>query len=201
MKLSIQHQETYSRGELLLRFFFGWLYILIPHFILLIFVGLWGLVLQFVAFWVILFTGHYPESMFAYQVGLLKWDLRLNARIYNVADGYPAFGVNSTDENTDLEIPYPEKVSRGLTLLRLLFGWLFVALPHGFILMFRAFFVGILVFLAWWIVLFTGKYPDFAFSWVSGQLRWQYRLSLYLMYMTDTYPPFTGDELPDAERA
>lgn len=199
MKISIQYQETYSRGELLLRFFFGWLYILIPHAFLLFFMGLWGMVLQFVAFWVILFTGRYPESMFEYQVGLLKWDLRLNARIYNVADGYPAFGINASDENTDMEIPYPEKVNRGLTLLRLLFGWLFVLLPHGFILMFRAWFVGILVFLAWWIVLFTGKYPDFAFNWVLGQLRWQYRVSLYLMYMTDTYPPFTGDELPDED--
>ena len=117
------------------------------------FVSLWGVVLQFVAFWVILFTGRYPESMFEFQVGLLKWSLRLSARIYNVSDGYPAFGIKSTDENTNLEIPYPEKVKRGLTLLRMLFGLFFVVLPHGFILMFRALFVGILVFLAWWIVL------------------------------------------------
>lgn len=199
MKLSIQHQESNSRGELLLRTFFGWIYIFIPHMFILIFVSLWAMVLQFVAFWVILFTGRYPESMFEFQVGLLKWDLRLNARIYNVSDGYPAFGINSSDEYTSLEVPYPENVSRGLTLLRLLFGWLFVGLPHGFILMFRAWFVGILVFLAWWIVLFTGKYPEFAYEWVVGQLRWQYRVSLYLMYMTDTYPPFTGDELPDED--
>ena len=97
----------------------------------------------------------------------------------------------------DLEVPYPEKVSRGLTLLRLFFGIFYVILPHGFILMFRALFVGILIFLAWWIVLFTAKYPDFIFDWVVGQIRWQMRVNLYLMYMTDTYPPFTGDELPD----
>jgi hypothetical protein len=35
------------------------------------------------------------------------------------------------------------------------------------------------------------------FDWVTGQIRWQTRVSLYMMYMTDTYPPFTGDELPD----
>jgi len=63
--------------------------------------------------------------------------------------------------------------------------------------MFRAWFVGILTFLAWWVVLFTGKYPDFMFDWVTGQIRWQMRVGLYMMYMTDTYPPFTGDELPD----
>jgi hypothetical protein len=197
MKLTIQHQESYSRGELLLRTFFGWLYILLPHAFLLIFVGLWGLILQFVAFWVILFTGRYPQSMFEFQVGLMKWSLRVNARLNNLSDGYPAFGIKSTDDHTDLDIPYPEKVSRGLTLLRFFFGIFYVYLPHYFILYFRAIFVGILTFLAWWVVLFTAKYPDFMFDWVSGQIRWQMRVSIYMMYMTDTYPPFTGDELPD----
>lgn len=197
MKLSIKHQESYSRVELLLRTFFGWIYILIPHYFLLLFVGLWGAILQFAAFWVILFTGRYPQSMFEFQVGLLKWSLRLSARLLNVSDGYPAFGIKSTDEYTDLDIPYPEKVSRGLVLLRLFFGIFYVYLPHMFILYFRAIFVGILIFLAWWVVLFTGKYPDYMFDWVTGQIRWQLRVTLYMMYMTDTYPPFTGDELPD----
>lgn len=197
MKLTIQHQESYSRGELLLRTFFGWLYILIPHAFILMFLGLWGAILQFVAFWVILFTGRYPQSMFEYQVGLLKWSIRLSARLYNLSDGYPAFGLKSTDDKTDLVIPYPEKVNRGLVLLRLFLGIFYVYLPHMFILYFRAVFVGILIFLAWWVVLFTAKYPDFMFDWVTGQLRWQMRVTLYMQYMTDTYPPFTGDELPD----
>jgi hypothetical protein len=196
MKLTVQHQESYSRGELLLRTFFGWLYIYIPHGFVLLFVALWSAILQFVAFWVILFTGRYPQSMFEFQEGMLKWSLRVSARMYNIADGYPAFGIKSTDEHTDLVVPYPEKVNRGLVLLRLFFGIFYVYLPHGFILMFRAWFVGILIFAAWWVVLFTGKYPDFMFDWVTGQLRWQFRVSLYMMYMTDTYPPFTGDELP-----
>jgi len=197
MKLTIQHQESYSRGELLLRTLFGWIYILIPHAFVLMFIALWSAILQFIAFWVILFTGRYPQSMFEFQVGLMKWSVRLSARLYNISDGYPAFGIKSTDEYTDLVVPYPEKVSRGLTLVRMLFGIFYVYLPHMFILVFRAWFVGILVFLAWWIVLFTGKYPDYMFDWVSGQIRWQMRINLYMMYMTDTYPPFTGDELPD----
>jgi hypothetical protein len=122
MKLTIQHQESYSRGELLLRTFFGWLYILIPHGFILLFMALWSAILQFVAFWVILFTGRYPPSMFEFQVGLMKWSVRLSARLYNISDGYPAFGIKSTDEYTDLVVPYPEKVSRGLTLVRLFFG-------------------------------------------------------------------------------
>jgi len=160
-------------------------------------VSLWGAILRFVAFWVVLFTGRYPKSMFDYQVGLLKWNLRLYARLRNVSDGYPAFGVNALDENTNIEVPYPERISRALVILRVLFGAFYVYLPHGFILMFRGMFVGILVFLAWFIVLFTGKYPPSFHNWVVGQIRWSTRVSLYMYYLTDKYPPFTGDELPE----
>jgi len=197
MKLTVLHQERYSRGELLLRTLFGWLYILIPHVFIAMFVGLWALFLQFAAFWIILFTGRYPESMFKFQMDFLRWDLRLSARIFNISDGYPAIGINTTEENTNLEQPFPEKVSRGLTLLRFFLGYFYILIPHGFMLTFRGIFVGILVFLAWWNVLFTGKYPEYMFNWVTGQLRWQYRVILYMTYMSETYPPFTGEELPD----
>lgn len=107
MKLKVKHQESYSRLELLLRFFFGFFYIIIPHAFLLIFVGIWAAILRFIAFWVVLFTGKYPKSMFEFQVGLLRWNLRLSARIYNVSDGYPAFGIKGTDEYTQFEVEYP----------------------------------------------------------------------------------------------
>lgn len=197
MKLKVKLQESYSRLELILRTLFGIFYIILPHFFLMFFVGIWGAILGFVAFWIVLFTGKYPQSMFDFQLGLLRWGLRLNARMYNVADGYPAFGVNGTDEFTTLEVENPERISRGLVLVRLLFGFFYVYIPHFFVLFFRAIFVNILVFIAWWIVLFTGKYPESFHGWVVGQLRWGMRISLYMSFMTDKYPAFTGDELPE----
>lgn len=197
MKLVIQHQDRYSRGELLLRTLLGWFYILIPHVVLLLFIELWGFFLLFAAFWVILFTGRYPGGMFEYLEKMLRWGVRLNARLFHLSDGYPAFGLGAEDERTDFAVPYPERVSRGLTLVRVLFGWLFVLIPHGFILGFRGIWVGILVFLAWWAVLFTGKYPAGWHNWVVGQIRWQMRVSVYMMFLTDQYPAFTGDQLPD----
>lgn len=197
MKLNVQHQERYSRAELLLRTFFGWLYILLPHGFLLIFVSIWAQILQIIAFWAILFTGQYPKSLFEFQVGLIRWTLRLNARIYNVSDGYPSFGINGTDEYTSLEVEYPERVSRALMLVRFFFGWLYVYIPHFFILTFRGIFVSVLVLLAWFAVLFTGKYPKEFHQWVVGQLRWTTRIGLYMSYMTDVYPAFTGDELSE----
>jgi len=70
MTLNITLQEEYSRGELLLRSFFGFIYILLPHAFLLAFFGIWGSILGFIAFWLILFTGRYPA--FAQLVGLVK---------------------------------------------------------------------------------------------------------------------------------
>lgn len=190
-------QESYSRLELLLRTIFGFFYILLPHGFLLFFVGLWGAILQFVAFWIVLFTGKYPKSMFEFQTGLLRWNLRLSARMYNVADGYPSFGIGGTDEYTTLEVEYPERISRMLVLVRLFFGFLYVYLPHLFVLFFRGIFVGFLVFISWWIVLFTGKFPAEFHNWIVGQIRWNTRISLYMSFMTDKYPAFTGDELPE----
>jgi len=197
MKFKVKHQERYSRLELLLRTFLGWFYILLPHGFILIFVSLWAQILQVIAFWAILFTGKYPKSLFDFQVGFIKWNLRLSARIYNISDGYPAFGINATDNNITFEVEYPERVSRGLMLVRFLFGGLYVYLPHFFILAFRGIYVNILVLIAWFVVLFTGKYPKAFHDWVVGQLRWAIRVVLYMNYMTDIYPPFTGDELAE----
>jgi hypothetical protein len=195
MKLTIKNQENYSRGELLLRTLFGWLYIAIPHGFLLFFVGIWGAILSFVAFWVVLFTGRYPESFFEFQVGLNRWTLRLRARTTNLCDGYPAFGIKGTDDYTSLDIPYPEKLSRGLLLLRVFFGWIYVMIPHGFILFFRLIATGFVIFIAWWVVLIVARYPKGMHDFVTGTIRWGFRVGLYMGFMTDSYPPFTGREL------
>ena len=195
MKLTIKHQESYSRLELLLRSFFGWLYMALPHGFILMFLGIWSAILTFVAFWVILFTGRYPESMYEFQVGYTRWGLRLRARLMNLSDGYPGFGIDVQDENVTFEMPYPEKLSRGLLLLRLFFGWIYVGIPHGFMLFFRAIATWVIMFLAWWVVLFTGKYPQSFHEFAVGLVRWGARVNLYLMFMTDDYPPFTGNEV------
>lgn len=194
MTFTIKYAERLSRGELLLRTFFGFLYIGLPHLFCLLFVGLWGAILGFIAWWMILFTGRYPQSFFEFQVGLIRWQTRLNARLMNLADGYPAFGVNATDEATDVVIPYPESLSRGTLLLKSFFGFFYVLLPHGFILAFLTIGVYIALFLGWWIILFTGRLPQNIHDFITGYLRWSLRVNLYYPnFMTDTYPPFSMD--------
>jgi hypothetical protein len=188
----ILHQSTYSRIELIVRSFFGQLYIGIPHGFLLFFVGIASFVLGFISWWAVLFTGVYPRSFFDFQVSLIQWTSRVSARFLHLADGYPAFGMSARDERIVLHIAYPEKLNQGLLLLRFFFQFLYVFIPHGFCLFFRAIAMAFVVFIAWWVVLFTGKYPAGMHAFVVGTLRWIMRVQLYSSFMTDKYPPFSG---------
>jgi hypothetical protein len=196
MKFGIKHQETYSRGELILRTLFGVFYMALPHLFVLIFLQLWSAILNFITFWVILFTGQFPEGMFKFQLNLRKWNLRLQARLMNLSDGYPAFGLESEDENIIIEIERPIASNRVSVLLRLIFGFFYVLIPHVFCLYFMMIGMSFLQFIAFWVVLFTGKFPVGMHTFIVGVLRWQFRLDTYMSFMTDTYPPFStkGDE-------
>lgn len=188
----VVHQSNYSRLELLARTFFGQLYILLPHGFLLFFVGIGSFVLGFIAWWAVLFTGVYPRSFFDYQVNLIRWRMRVAARMTHLADGYPEFGMSKSDERVIVHIAYPEKLSQGLLLLRLFFQFIYVLIPHGFCLFFRFIGTAFVIFFAWWAVLFTGKYPAGMHAFVVGSFRWALRVQLYSSFMTDKYPPFSG---------
>lgn len=194
MKLGITHQDRYSRGELILRTLFGVLYIHIPHLFLIAFVSIWSAILTFLAFWVVLFTGKYPRGWFDFQIGLQNWSLRVIAVGGNLVDGYPSFGVKGSSDKVKLEVEYPEKISRGLVLLRLFFGVIYVGIPHGLCLAVRGIGAAVLGFLAWWAVLFTGRYPERWHGFVVGTYRWSMRIQMYLGFFTDKYPAFSGKE-------
>jgi hypothetical protein len=193
MELYVTRQESYSRGELILRTLFGLLYIAIPHLFLLLFIGLWSSILTFISWWTILFTGRYPQSFFEFQVKMLRWNLGVSASLYNLVDGYPPFGLNAENDKIKLEIPYPESLSRGTLLLKSFLGIFYCILPHAFCLYFRMIWSAILGFIAFWAVLFTGNYPEGWHAFNVGTIRWSYRLNLYIGYfMSDEYPPFSG---------
>lgn len=191
MTLEITHQERYSRGQLLLRMLFGMIYIGIPHYFLLFFVGIWSSILEFVTFWVILFTAKFPETIFEFQIKLLNWRLRVQAVIGNLIDGYPAFGLKGTSEKAHLEVVRPKRVSRGLLLLRAFLGWAYVGIPHVICLVGLGIAVDFIAFLAFWVVLFKAEYPEKWHTFIVNVIRWSMRVVLYMGYFTDEYPPFS----------
>ena len=198
-----QEKETYSvsiKGELTEPPARGWWLIkwllAIPHFIILAFLSVAFVVVAIIAFFTILFTGKYPKGLFNFNAGVLRWTWRGGFYSYGVlgTDKYPPFTLKSVDYPADLEIEYPEKLSRRLVLVK----WWLLAIPHYFVI---AFFVGgghptylglifALVIIAAIALLFTGKYHGDIFKLIIGLNRWVYRVNAYVTLMTDKYPPF-----------
>jgi len=91
-------------------------------------------------------------------------------------------------------VDYPEKLSRGKLLLKLFFGWLYVGIPHGICLWALGVAQGVITIIAFFAILFAGKYPKSMFDFSVGVMRWGNRVTAYLTFMRDEYPPFKLDE-------
>lgn len=94
----------------------------------------------------------------------------------------------------DFKVEYPEKLTRWKIALQGLLGWLYAGIPHMIILYFYGIAMAVVTFIAFWFIIFTGKYPRGLFDFVVGYYRWNVRLTTYLYLLRDEYPPFTSRE-------
>jgi len=142
-------------------------------------------------FFTILFTGKFPQGYFNFQKKVLQYSERVNATVLNLVDGYPSFSLSAEDPRVIYEPDYKEKVGAGRLLIRAFFGP-FMLIPHIFILVFRIYGSMFVSMVAWFAVLFTGKYPENMFNFVVGTGRWSARINNFMIFYCDDYPPFTG---------
>jgi hypothetical protein len=84
----VEYPEQLSR----LLIFVKWL-LAIPHYLALILLGIAAAVVHVIAFFAILFTKQYPESLFRFVVGVQRWGLRVSAYVYLMRDEYPPFSM------------------------------------------------------------------------------------------------------------
>lgn len=190
---------------------FKWL-LAIPHFVVLAFLWVGFFFVSVLAFFAILFTGRYPKSLFDFNVGVMRWSWRVAFYSYGVngTDQYPPFTLDDAEYPARFDVAYPESLSRGLVLVK----WWLLAIPHYLVVgLFTSGLVwwtteigsgnraaeagtgliGILVFIAVVILLFTGRYPQGLFDLVMGLNRWVLRVGAYVSLMRDEYPPFRLD--------
>jgi len=85
-----------------------------------------------------------------------------------------------------VNINHADKLSRLNTFFRPI-----MVIPHGIVLWAFGIAAAIVAFTAWWVILFTGRYPKWAFKLVAGYVRWYTRVSGYYLLLTDKYPPFS----------
>jgi hypothetical protein len=135
----------------------------------------------------ILFRRRYPRWWFDFALELTRFTTRIGAYLALLTDKYP-----STVEHqaVALEIDYPD-VERDLNRWLPLVKW-FLAIPHYIVLVFLALGALVSVIIAWFAILFTGRYPRSLFDYVVGVGRWGLRVQAYaFLLVTDRYPPFS----------
>ena len=140
--------------------------------------GIAAWVVSLAAFVVILFTGRYPKSLFDFVVAYQRWNLRVMAYAGPfmgnfMVDKYPPFSFEEEpDDPVIFRVEYPESLSKLHAVLKLLLGWLYVGIPHGIILLFYGIALMIALFVVWFIILFTGRFPESVFRFAEGYMRW-----------------------------
>ena len=187
----------------------------IPHYILLFFLWIAFVAVSIVAFFAILITGRFPRPIFDFNVGVLRWTWRVSFYTYGAlgTDRYPPFTLDAApDYPATLEIAYPERLSRGLVLVK----WWLLAIPQYILLgiflggagsaagraehwdgshwWYAGGLIWALVFFAAIALLFMARYPRGLFDFVLGLDRWVARVVAYAGLMTDAYPPFRLDQ-------
>jgi Domain of unknown function (DUF4389) len=134
----------------------------------------------------ILFRQKYPRWWFDWNLELLRFVNRVGIHLALMNDRYP-----STDapQSVHLDFEYPD-AKLGLNRWLPLVKWL-LAIPHYIVLAFLYLGVIIVLFVAWFAILFTARYPRGIFDFVEGVIRWHNRVVAYaLILVTDRYPPF-----------
>ena len=135
----------------------------------------------------ILFRQKYPRWWFDWNLELTRFTTRITVYLSLMRDEYP-----STDEQqaVRLELDYPD-AARDLNRWLPLVKWL-LAIPHYIVLAVLGVAAFICVVIAWFAIIFTGRYPRGLFDFVLGVNRWSLRVGAYMwLLITDKYPPFS----------
>lgn len=167
----------------------NWL-LVIPHQLWFFVLTLGANVLAFLGWFVILFTGRLPDSWSDFIVGVLRYQWRILAYLYAWTVEYPKFSpvpghIDPGDYPAVLWCARAVERNRLTVLLRAI-----LAIPQLVVLYLYGIAASVVLIVAWFAVLFSGRWPGGMRSFVIGYFRWQLRVYGYLYLLTDVYPPF-----------
>jgi len=181
VQFEVEYPERLSRGLI----FVKWL-LAFPQYIVVYLLVLVAELLAVMAWFGILFTGRYPKSFFEFGAGVLRWQAQLWAYVFLLCDEYPPFSWEPGSYPLLLEIPPADRQSRFRLFIRF-----FAIIPNQVVLQLVSIGALFTTFIAWWAILFTGRYPRGLFRFAVGVMRWQQRLFAYLFLLRDEYPPYS----------
>jgi len=162
-----------------------WL-LVIPHFVVLTFVGIAAFFVGVYAFFAVLFTGRWPRGAFDFIVGTIRWFYRVAAYFHLMVDAYPPFSMaDDPSYPVRLQIDYPERIDNWRPLVQ----WI-LAIPYLFVAGIFYWITGVLTVVAFFTILFTKQIPRGIFEVMMPGFRWNLRGNAYAYFTTDRYPPW-----------
>lgn len=177
--LAVDYPERQSRWKTLFRLFLA-----IPLLIFAYLINFASGGMAWAIWIVVVLRGRIPRWMFDFQVALIGWQMRAFSYCLLLTDAYAPF---EGDYPIRFEAQYPERLARW----KVLFWKLFTAIPHFIVLQFLWIGAYVVLIIAWFAILFTGRFPRTLHGYVAGVIRWSLRVQAYVFSLTDEYPPFS----------
>lgn len=181
VRFDVEYPDQLSR----LLIFIKWL-LAIPHFILLYVLGALLYIVTIIAFFSILFTRKYPQGLFNFAVGVMRWQANVYAYVFLLRDEYPPFSWEEGQYPVTLEADYQPTLNRWAPLYK----WLIV-LPNLIVYTIVSIIAFVLLIIGWFAILITGSMPRGIFDFIVGTTRWGTRVNTYIYLLHDEYPPFS----------
>ena len=183
VQLEIDAAAPQGRLSILFR-----LILVIPHTVILYFLGLAVWVVGVLAWFAIAILGRFPEALLRFTIGYTHWNTRANAYSSLMTGRYPPFSM-------DAEGDYPvrlavEERTEGRNRLTTLFR-LILIIPHAIVLSILGVIAGFVLVAAWLVGIVLGRVPDGLHNFLVGYSRWNARANAYGGLLVDEYPPFS----------
>jgi hypothetical protein len=137
------------------------------------------------AWFAILFTGRHPEGLWKIIAFYLRWRVRAASYTALLRDEYPPFGDGPYPATLEVVQPATPR-SRLTTAFRII-----LTIPHLLVMACLAVAWLVTSVIAWWAILFTGRYPEALYRFGVGVLQWNIRVEAYVLLLRDEYPPFS----------
>lgn len=187
----VTYEADYLRERNRLTTFFR-LIVVIPWLIVAYVYMIAQMVVVLIAWFAILILGRFPEGMYNFVGGVLRFTQRVNGFTYLQTDEWPGFGIGE-DDSYPIRVrfnPPAARQSRLKTLFRIILAipLLVLSYPMSFLLSG----VGII---SWLTIVFRGYQPAAIHNALAYIMGWMTRANAYLYLMRDEYPP-VGDETP-----
>lgn len=169
----------------------------IPWFIVAFFYAIAAYVAIFIAWFALLITGRYPQGLYDFNAGFLRFASRVNGFYYLLTDEWPPFG-GGEDPNYPVRVliaPPKEEYSRLKVFFRII-----LLIPVFVLSYVMSIILGVVGIIAWLVGVFTAKLPEGLYKPLRVASAYQAKALGYMMLLTEDFPPFWMDEQEEAPR-